>query len=234
MRLVFFLARPSSITRGLTAATLVLLAGCIVGSAARGPGALCRDGLDRSDWEARERVRAAASLPGARQRLADAMDSAWVTSRPRDLTDQFRFAPDEQFSVGGLYGFGGPYYAHSCANPRSDPPSSFLLRHSRAALTSDSLVLISGWVTADDTLYKLAGRVGPRVERQALSLREVVDARLRVFRGTPEVFLRCTSSSPMCYSKLAVAAADSTAGEAFAAHLLSSARRLQTSKGEPR
>jgi len=233
MRLVRLFARPSSIIRGLTAATLVFVSGCIVASA-RGPGALCRDGLDRPDWEARERMRAAASLPRARQRLADAIDSAWATSQPRDLTDQFRFVPDEQFTVGGLYGFGGPYYAHSCANPRSDPPSSFLLRHLRAALTSDSLVLISGRVTADDTLYKLAGRVGPRVERQALSLRGVVDARLRVFRGSLEVVLRCMPDSPMCYSKFAIAPADSVAGEAFAAHLLSSARRLQTSKGEPR
>lgn len=224
MRLVLFSAHPLSTGRWLAAASLVCLAGCIP----------CRDGLDSADWEARERVRAAGSLPRARQTLSAAMDSAWVTGRPRDLTDEFRFVPDEQFSVGGLYGFGGPYYAHSCINPRTDPPSSFLLHHLRAALTPDSLVLISGWLSADDTLYRLAGKVGPRVERQSLSLRAVTDAGLRVFRDTLRVFMRCTPSSPMCFSRLAIAHADSSAGQAFAAHLLASARRLQAGKGEPR
>jgi hypothetical protein len=219
MRLVL-----SSALRGLIASGLVFAAGCIP----------CRDGLDNAEWEARERVRAAASLPRERLRLANAMDSAWATSRPRDLTDDFRFVPDEQFSVGGLYGFGGPYYAHSCIDPRSDPPSSFLLHHVRVGLTPDSLVLMSGWLSADDSLYKLAGRVGPRVDRQALSLRTVTDAGLRVFRDTLRVFLRCTSSSPMCFTRLAVAPADSSAGEVFVAHLRSSARRLQRATGDPR
>jgi len=76
--------------------------------------------------------------------------------------------------------------------------------------------------------------MGPRIERQALSLREVADAKLRGFRDTLRISLRCTSQSAMCYSKLPVALPDSSAGQAFAAHLLSAARRLQTGTGEPR
>jgi hypothetical protein len=224
MRLTLFPGQRSSHSWGIASAVLLFLTGCIP----------CRDGLDQSEWQARERARAAASLPRARQRLIDAMDSAWAIRRPADLIDELRFIPDEQFDLGGLHGFGGPYYAHSCIDRQSDPPSWFLLHHVRAALTPDSLLIMTGWMTADDTTWHHAGRMGPRLESRALSLREVTDANLRVFRDTLRISLSCTPSSAMCFSRLPVARADSSAGQAFTARLLSSARRLRAGKREPR
>ena len=161
------------------------------------------------------------------------MDSVWASSRPQELTDELRFLPQEEFSLGGLYGLGGPAYAHSCVNAASDPPSWFLLHHINVALTPDSLVMLSGWLTANDTTSKRVG-TGARVERQALSLREVADARFQVFQDTGLIVLRCTPPSAMCESRLRIAIADSNAGQAFAGRALSTARRLQTGKGEPR
>jgi hypothetical protein len=174
------------------------------------------------------------------------------------MTDQFRSSSEEVFDLGGLYGFGGPLYGHSCTD-RNAFPSLFRLRRVYAALTADSLVFFSGKVTAIDTTNPTASTTRPLIERQALDLREVTGAWLNVVdetrgpavvttiasttKGTtvarppleeppPRAFivLRCTTTSALCDVTLPVALEDSSTGRAFAAHLLASARRLQGQK----
>jgi len=238
--------QPSSLIRGIALAAF-FFAGC----------SPCNDGLGRVDWEARERVRAAASLPRARQLLTAALDSAWSAARPRIVTDQFRSPPDEAFDLGGLYSWGGsPLYGHSCSDP-TEFSSSFRLRHVYAALTPDSLVILSGTATATDTTNPAASKIRPLVERRALYLREVTDAGLSVVDPPPGpavvrtivsattgkavsppleeprrafVFLRCTTSSALRQATLPVALEDSGTGRVFAAHLVAAARRLQGNK----
>ena len=98
------------------------------------------------------------------------MESAWATGRPQDVTYQLRFLPTEEFSLGGLYGFGGPLYKHSCIDARSDPPSEFLVRDVRAVLRADSLVIISGTMAAIDTMSIFAWKVSPSAQREAIPL----------------------------------------------------------------
>ena len=226
MRLCPIFAKPPSLRCGIAAVALALLTGC----------SLCKDndGLRPAEWEARERARAAASLPRARRVLAEAMDSAWQASSPPDPTEQLRLMPEELFDLGGLYDFGGPLYAHSCNDAKSDPPSHFLLRHVRAALTADSLVIISGTLMALDTASTLAPAIGPSIDRRTIPLRSVTDAALRVYADTGFIVLRCVTPSATCSSSLPVALADSNAGRAFVAHLVAQARSLQMHESDPR
>ena len=235
-----------SLARGAAVATF-LLASC----------SPCNDGLHHTDWEARERIRTAAALPWARQRLTAALDSAWSDARPRDLTDQFRSLPEQAFSLGGAYNIGGhPLYGRSCSNPDAFP-SQFRLRQVYAGITADSLVVLSGEALAIDTTNPSASKMRPFVERQVLSLREITGAWLNVVVDPPRdplvvtttvgitngapvasrppddtlprafLVLRCATTSASCYPTIPVALEDSGGGRAFAAHLLAAARRLQ-------
>lgn len=117
-------------------------------------------------------------------------------------------------------------------------------------------MVLSGEAMAIDATKSSVSNIRPRVERQALYLREVTGASLRVVDGLrgplvvrttvsitkgttvasppreealPHAFivLRCVTTSPVCYATLPVALEDSSTCRAFAAHLLAAARRLQ-------
>ena len=155
--------------------------------------ALCSsdDGLAPRQWEARERSRAAEHLPAARALLIKRGDSTLTSMRPRSVVVEIGSVTDESFQVGGVPGWAGPRYRHSCI-AAFDSPSYFNLQREYAWVSPDSLVF--GTVSASASAEPHAGppsRLGAR--REAASLGSVTEATFE--RNYDHAFLNFTYSA---------------------------------------
>jgi hypothetical protein len=154
----------------LVVAGSVMLAGC--GICTR------NDGLSPKQWQDRERSVAAEQLPRARELLARLGDSTLVAMRPKSTEAEIGSDIVESFVLGGVFGLGGPYYAHSCIES-FDSPSYFNLQRDYAWASADSLVLgtvsTSASASTDGRRREPPTRLG--IRRAAAALADVTEAK---------------------------------------------------------
>jgi hypothetical protein len=138
--------------------------------------AICtsNDGLSPKQWDARERSVASERLPQARDLLAKLGDSTLAVMRPKSTVMEVGSALDESFWLGGVFGMGGPYYAHSCI-AAFDSPSYFNLQRDYLWATPDSLIL--GTVSSSATA-STDGRTRPQPTRLGTNRAAIALARL--------------------------------------------------------